>query len=98
MERKSHLDSSWELRIADDVLGQRTNWRMYLNNFLQGRYGHTRQLTWSVAQFGPPHDPRWQAVTYFNDIEYGRGVARDRGTAMEIAAEATYHALTSYNN
>lgn len=33
-----------------------------------------------------------------NGIEYGRGVARDRGSAMEIAAETTYRALASYHN
>ncbi|KAF8433559.1 hypothetical protein L210DRAFT_2355 [Boletus edulis BED1] len=76
----------------------RTDWRMYLNNFLQGRYGHTRQLSWVHTQSGPSHDTRWLAIAYFNGIEYGRGVARDRGTAMEIAAETTYRALTSYYN
>ncbi|KIJ22144.1 hypothetical protein PAXINDRAFT_106012 [Paxillus involutus ATCC 200175] len=77
---------------------QRTDWRMYLNNFLQARYGHTQRLSWSVTQSGPPHDPRWQAVAYFDGIEYGRGVERSRGLAMEVAALATYNALTSGNN
>ncbi|KIJ66362.1 hypothetical protein HYDPIDRAFT_109374 [Hydnomerulius pinastri MD-312] len=74
---------------------QRTDWRMYLNNFLQGRYGHTRYLTWSCVQSGPPHDTRWLAIAYFNSVEYGRGIARDRGSAMEVAAESTYHALAA---
>lgn len=90
---------------------------MYLNNYLQGRYGHTRHLSWSYTQTGPSHDTRWLAVAYckpcisvlsyldteewlsiVNGVEYGRGVARDRGTAMEAAAETTYRALTAYYN
>ncbi|KAH7886177.1 hypothetical protein F5I97DRAFT_1928050 [Phlebopus sp. FC_14] len=73
----------------------RTDWRMYLNNWLQGRYGNTRRLSWYSEPSGPPHDTRWVAIAYFDGIEYGRGIARDKGTAMEIAAEATYRALTA---
>ncbi|KAF8841940.1 hypothetical protein BDN67DRAFT_1010203 [Paxillus ammoniavirescens] len=77
---------------------QRNDWRMYLNNFLQARYGHTQRLSWTVTQSGPPHDPRWQAIACFDGIEYGRGVERNKGAAMEIAAETTYRALVSCNN
>lgn len=113
------VSDCWQLlesKSTDPTLG-RSDWRMYLNNYLQGRYGHTRNLSWSHTQSGPSHDTRWLAVAYckpyrsilsylntdgwsstVNGVEYGRGVARDRGTAMEIAAETTYRALTSYYN
>ncbi|KAF8128863.1 hypothetical protein EV363DRAFT_1400126 [Boletus edulis] len=55
-----------------------------------------RHLSWAHTLSGPSHDIRWLAIAYFSGIEYGRGVARTRATAMEIAAETVYHALTSY--
>lgn len=117
MEGKYLLTSFPEPKITDGVLGQKSDWRMFLNNYLQGRYGHTKYLTWAFSQSGPKHDIRWLAIAYCkpcwvgtlvsktdeslftdNGIEYGKGVARDRGSAMEIAAETTYRALTSYQN
>lgn len=117
MERKYLPAPLLQSRLTGRVLGQRSDWRMHLNNYLQGRYGHTRDLSWSYSQSGPSHDTRWLAVAYckpfdsvfyflrtdgwlsiVNGIEYGRGVARDRGTAMEIAAETTFRALTTYSN
>ncbi|KAI9570203.1 hypothetical protein HD554DRAFT_392986 [Boletus coccyginus] len=98
MEGKYLLTSFPEPKITDGVLGQKSDWRMFLNNYLQGRYGHTKYLTWTFSQSGPKHDIRWLAIAYYNGIEYGKGMARDRGSAMEIAAETTYRALTSYQN
>jgi hypothetical protein len=115
MQGKYLLAPLLESKFTDGALGPKSDWRMYLNNYLQGRYGHTKYLTWSYTQSGPPHDTRWLAIAYckpcwlvlsylntdewlstVNGVEYGRGVARDRGTAMETAAESTYRALASY--
>ncbi|KIL01013.1 hypothetical protein PAXRUDRAFT_128654 [Paxillus rubicundulus Ve08.2h10] len=85
--------------LTDGALAhQHTDWRMYLNNFLQARHGHTGRLSWSVTLSGPRNEPWWLAIVYFDGIEYGRGVGRNKGAAMELAAEAAYRALTSSNN
>lgn len=66
MDRSKYfLAPLMEPRIADDgALGQKSDWRMYLNNYLQGRYGHTKHLSWTYTQSGPPHDTRWLAIAY----------------------------------
>lgn len=64
MNRKYTLTLFLRWKVTDGGLGQKTDWRMYLNNYLQGRYGHTRLLSWSNSQSGPSHDTRWLAVAY----------------------------------
>jgi len=70
--------------------------RMHLNNWLQGRYGSTRYLTWDAVQVGPQHSGYWMVTAYLNNIEYGRGSGVTRGEAADMAAEQALIALRGY--
>jgi len=70
--------------------------RMLLNNWLQGRYGTTKYLTWDAVQVGTEHSGYWVVTAYFNNIEYGRGTGITKGDAANSAAEQTLIALRGY--
>ncbi|KAF7360090.1 hypothetical protein MVEN_00737100 [Mycena venus] len=65
-------------------------YRMMLNNFAQ-QYGWV--TTYESSWTGPQSQPRWTAVTYVNNIEYGRGIGRKRSSAKESAAKGALIAV-----
>ncbi|KIM88772.1 hypothetical protein PILCRDRAFT_2956 [Piloderma croceum F 1598] len=62
------------------------HWRTTLNNWLQGRHGTAKDLTWEATRSGLPHALRWTVVAYIKGVEYGRSTSGTKGAAAEEAA------------
>ncbi|KAJ6520272.1 hypothetical protein C8R45DRAFT_1120493 [Mycena sanguinolenta] len=78
-----------QYRLASPLMPPRSqdHYRTALNNAAQA-YGWT--VTYETSSTGPQNSPLWTAISYVNNIEYGRGNAGSRGAAKETAA---YEAL-----
>lgn len=61
--------------------------RQELNNYIQRKYGNTKQVHYYTSQEGPNHNPVWLAVAKIDHIELGRGIGASCGEAKERAAE-----------
>ena len=71
--RKSSHTSRVPFAHTDDA--EVSDWRMQLNNFLQGN-GGTKMLTWDVYSAGPSHQVVWTATTYSACVSLPRYATR----------------------
>ncbi|KIM78707.1 hypothetical protein PILCRDRAFT_824151 [Piloderma croceum F 1598] len=74
----------------------KSHFKMTLNNWLQGRYGTSKHLTWDENHTGPADSGSWEVIAYINDIEFGRAIGSTRYDAAESAAEKVLLVLRNY--
>lgn len=70
--------------------------KMALDNWLQGRYGTSKHLTWDENHTGPADSGSWEVIAYINDIEFGRAEGSTKHDATEGAAEEVLRVLRNY--
>ncbi|KAH9920090.1 uncharacterized protein B0H18DRAFT_1122184 [Fomitopsis serialis] len=63
-----------------------SEYRLRLNNYLQANPA-VGPLTRQESSEGPSSNATWTVVAFLKGVEYGRGVARTKAEATEIAAE-----------
>ncbi|KAI0325575.1 hypothetical protein GY45DRAFT_1374657 [Cubamyces sp. BRFM 1775] len=63
---------------------------MELNNYCQE---NGLLIQWAEAQAGPQHALSWTVTVSLRGVEYGRGTARSKKNAKELAAEMALRAL-----
>jgi len=67
-------------------------YRQILNNYLQANRV-VGQVRYEYESIGPSSNAIWTAIALLDEVEHGRGVARTKGEAAEIAAERVLNAL-----
>ncbi|KIK16453.1 hypothetical protein PISMIDRAFT_686231 [Pisolithus microcarpus 441] len=70
-------------------------YRQQLNDFVQRKYGGTKEVKWEDSKSGPEHRPSWEFRAILDGYEIGHGQGISKGAAKEAAAARALEYLRS---